>query len=637
VKPDHELPSDDIVSVNFVNLLLPSSGIKPIYSEREHPEIPYSEEHTEKYQILIDRISTVLLSVDFFKQTKLKSFLISLELSHFWNARTDIGLRIYKGELYGSRRIYLADFWQMTASEFLDFETGVAAEIVLAACNKFKLDVKAAQQLVQSYPIRKTEFSLTAYEPMIGPIDPPSTQPFHPLTNEEFVFSNYNPYQWCVAEPFTEEQLRKIGPETLTVCAPIDLPVDQYVQVANAMQRAPLATLRIVGFHQGNDLRFLKYFPYLSRLCLDFDQLVDLTCLRNLSPDLVHLELNFYSKPSASSLDALEHFRSIQSLRLRGHYEDLSRFPNLKGLKALMLSKVSMKDLNSLSSFCQLQSLALADSKINDINAISSLVSLKYLGLARLPKLTTLPNLSKLEQLEYLNLVGLTNLDRFSSLNNAKRLRRLSLDGLKRLSNLDVIDDAENLEELLICDMKNLSSQSVSLIKKHKTLKALRTDDTALEKAAGLKRGNTGKTFEFSDLDTSIADTSLQPALREMPAKVMPEHEVQDATDSESKEHVEEDVEELQIYIKICDAFGDEQEYLKCNEIEDQLEQILESEFLGRWAGHEIGAGFFEITFVGDDGKLMFEALKGTLINLLPTSSYVQVVDSSGRVVVSKY
>jgi len=626
----------DRLSLHMPLILLPPSGTTVDFSNRQPPAIIHSPEN---YQELLNRMAQVLLSAEFFVKTKLNGFALFLDVSNFWDAGTEIRLKVVDGRLYGSRKVYLADFWQMTPSEFLDFQTGVAAEIIIEACKKYKLDDSAAKQLAHTYPLRKIEFSLVTFEPTISLIDPPSERQFYPLTNEELAFTDFNPYQWCLREPFTEDQLQKIRPDTLAVCAPVDLPVDQYVQIANAMQRAPVATLRINGWHEGNDLRFLKYFCNLSRLSIDVDQLVDLTCLRSLSKDLIHLELILRSKAVKPSLDALEHFDSLQSLRLLGHYEDLSRFPKLASLKSLMLSEVSLKDLSSLSCLPALQSFALADSKLSNVTAISNMAGLKYLGLARLPKLLSMPDISELQHLEYLNLVGLTKLERIGSLINSRKLRRLSLNGLKCLANLAEVNDAANLEELLIFNMKNLTPASLSWIENHKTLRAFRTDDIALEKAVGLKRGNTGKAFEFSKSDALVADSGMQATSM----KVAASSEAKFKNDAaigpapEIEEQDEEDLEELRIHIKIGGVFGDSHENLKCNEIEDQLEEILESEFLGRWVGHEIGAGFFEIAFVGEDSKLMFEALNVILKEVLPNGSYVEAEDSKQCVVVTKY
>ncbi|MDR3616023.1 MAG: hypothetical protein P4L53_20870 [Candidatus Obscuribacterales bacterium] len=626
----------DRLSLHMPIILLPPSGAAVDFSEGHPAGIHHSPEN---YQELLNRMAKVLLSADFFVKTKLKGFALWLEVSNFWDPGTEVRLKVFEGRLWGMRKIYLADFWQMTPSEFLDFQTGVAAEIIIAACKKYKLDDSAAKLLANNYPLRKIEFSLINFEPTLSLIDPPLAPHFHPLTNEELAFEDFNQYQWCVSQPFTADQLQKIGPETLTVFAPVDLPVDQYVQIANAMQRAPLATLRISGWHNGNDLRFLKHFCNLSRLCIDIDQLVDLTCLRSLSKDLIHLELHFRSKVVKPSLDALEHFNSLQSLRLGGHYEDLSRFSKLSSLKALMLSDVSVKDLSSLSSLPSLQSFVIADSKVTDVAAISTLSGLKYLGLARLPKLVSMPDVSELQHLEYLNLIGLTKLERLSSLINSKKLRRLSLSGLKCLANLAEVSDAENLEELLIFNMKNLTPASLSWIEKHRMLKAFRTDDIALEKAVGLKRGNTGKVFEFSKSDLSVVDRALQAQSKKFAdlSELKFKNGAASVTAPETEEQDEEAIEEIRVHIKLGGEFGDSDEYLKCNEIEDLLEQILESEYLGRWAGHEIGAGFFDISFVGEDGKLMLEALNVTLREVLPNGSYVELEDRNQSVAVTQY
>jgi hypothetical protein len=616
--------------------LLSASGTPLDFSDRPVPVLPRSD---ESYQELLNRMHQVLVSAEFFVKTKLKQFILCFHVSNFWDTGTEPNLRVTDRVLYGTRKIYLSDFWQMTPGEFLDFQTGVAAEVIIAACKKYKLDDTAAQELTIKYPLRKIEFSLISYEPTISLTEPPLDRHFSPLTNAEFTFPDFNLYQWCVSEPFTQNQLQKIGTETLTVCAPVDLPVDQYIQIANAMHRAPLATLRIHGWGQGNDLRFLKYFQNLSRLSIDVDSLVDLNCLRSLSTELVHLELILRSKTAKYSLDALEHFDNLQSLKLLGYCEDLSRFPKLTSLKALMLSEISLKNFSSVSCLPHLQSFVLADSKLSDLSAIANMTSLKYLGLARLPKLLSMPNISELEHLEYLHLIGLTKLTAIGCLTNFKRMRRLSLNGLKNLTNLTKVNDAPNLEELLIFNMKNATPASLSWIQNHKTLKAFRTDNVALEKAVGLKRGKTGKDFEFSSSNVEVASAGMHFSPAEMTASLKSMVKNEAATDPvlECVEQDGEDAEKLSVHIKIDDTFGDNLENEKCNDIEDQLEEILVSESLGRWSGHEIGADFYDMFFVGENSKLMFEALNLILKEVLPIGSYVEFQDRSQGVVVTKY
>jgi hypothetical protein len=82
----------------------------------------------------------------------------------------------------------------------------------------------------------------------------------------------------------------------------------------------------------------------------------------------------------------------------------------------------------------------------------------------------------------------------------SSRLRGLScqitdVDGLADLSG---ILDTPTLQELIIFDMNHLTPGHVQMLKRSKSIKALRTDNLKIEKALGWPRTGTASVFKLS-------------------------------------------------------------------------------------------------------------------------------------------
>jgi Leucine-rich repeat (LRR) protein len=611
--------------------------IQPIEKRNEARRIWPPQGSPAQNQTLVERIVPVLIETGFFNKTPYKALVATLDLCVPWDRDTEPTFRVYKGELFASRKIHYDDFRHMSADEFADFQTGIAAEIILAACKHYNLCAKPAQDLVDQFPIPKIDLSLISHEPSISLTEPASLLLPEPLSEEELVFASFNPYQWCVNPPFTETQLAKIGPDTLNICVNMGMPVDKYVEIANAMLRAPKATLRIQGYEdsgfRGSDLQFLKYFRYLHRVCLEHGEFSDLTGLTSLSPELIRLDLDLRGATKKPSLEILRHFKSLQSLKLIGHYEPLDKIPNLRQLRALLISEITLKDLTSLTALENLQSLAIADCKVQNLSALNDIGHLKYLGFARLPKIADLSEIADCKHLEYLQITGLNNLESLPSLANLAKLRRLNLSTLKRLNNVTGAAAAPMLEEILLFELKSLTASQIECFIGHPTLIGLRSDNSQFENTLALKRSGTGNAFKFSqnmpDRETTVAQT------RDSEDNERPERSGSAAEHNAERElpQANEPLQELRIHIKTIGEFDNEEELVRCNYIEDRIEKILETDLLGRWSGHEVGIGYHTIFFSGPDSAAMYEELTESLKTMLTAGSYIELEDSGHNLV----
>lgn len=616
-------------------ITLAQNIIQPIEKLNEAKRIFPPQGSPSQVQTLIERIVPVLIETGFFNKTPYKALVATLELCVPWDRDTEPTFRVHRGELFASRKIHYDDFRNMSAEEFTDFQTGIAAEIIRAACTKYGLCAAAAQDLVDQFPIPKIELSLISQEALISLTKPVSQRQPEPLSDEELVFASFNPYQWCVNSPFNETQLAKIGPDTLNVCVNMGLTPDTYVEIANAMLRAPKATLRIQGYEdsgfRGSNLQFLKYFKYVHRVCLEHGEFTDLTGLTGLSPELTRLDLDLRGATKKPSLEVLKHFKSLQSLKLIGHYEPLDKIPNLTQLRALLISETTIKNLSSLTALYNLQSLAIGDCKVQSLSALPDIGNLKYLGLARLPKITDLPEIAHCKHLEYLQITGLNNLESLPSFSNLAKLRRLNLSTLKRLKVITSAAAAPMLEEILLFELKSLTASQLECFMGHPTLIGLRSDNPQFENTLSLKRSGTGSAFKFSqdkaDRESTVAASS------DSEDNALPERKGSSADDiAERETQASLPLQELRIHIKTISEFDNDKELLRYNDLEDQIEKILEADLLGRWSGHEVGTGYHTIFFSGPNSAVMYEELTSLLKTMLTKGSYVELEDSEHNI-----
>lgn len=584
------------------------------------PVILTKEENVE----FVNRTAPVLIATGFFEKTKYKRLAIFPTMKYPWDVAREIHLRNDIRTVFATRELQVADCTYMDSAQFLNFLIGIAAEVILAVCEKYKLNIELAQKLAEEFPVAKIPLTITRMKATIPLPEPPTAFSIAPLTDEELVFTDANLHSWCVEPPFTDERLSKIGTDTLSVMVPYDLSTDDYVRVATALFRAPQASVRF--WHSGSyevAQPVIQYFRHVGRVC--FNSLLSPELLQELSPDLVRLEVPINA---TADLGALTQFKSLQLLRLEGQKQELAAFPQLLSLRALCLSGVQLKNLSLLNRLYNLQSLAVTDCKLSDLEALSSISGLKYLGLASLAKLSDLSGIENLDKLEYLHLLDLPQVEAIPSLKKLTNLRRLSICGLKNLTDLAGIAEAPNLEEIILFNMTHLTVEHAAVLRKSEMLKAARTDHLKVEKALALPRTGTGSVFKFSAFVPADLSGLLENQLASAAAT-----EVFDISDeSETDTDNENNFEELRVHMKVTNLFGQGDELVHCHEIGDRLEQLLQTELLGTWDGEETGMGYHTIFFVGADSKAMFAALKTSLKKLLPKGSFVEIEDSDEKI-----
>ncbi|MBX9878158.1 MAG: hypothetical protein K2Y22_06825 [Candidatus Obscuribacterales bacterium] len=444
-----------------------------------------------------------LVEAGFFEKVRVKDLSMAFEMVVPWDRRQDPDIYRFEGVLWVTSRIHFQDFAYLGEADCKRFQAGKVAEAILALCRKFKLPEAAAKVLMERFPLTPIPYSVLDYSPIVKSNDQSYTQ-IEELTDRELGHEYYDRSNWCITPPLTGKELAKINDKTLNVCVPTEaLPVDTFVEVANAMVRAPRATLRVQDSYDNGyiGLGCLKYFGQVRRVCLDHVQATSLDDLRYLSPDMIRLELDFSESRSKPSLAVLNHFNCLQSLTLRGLYEDLSKFPNLRSLRALSLQDIQIKDLSSIACLENLESLAISSKKLENLSVLSKFKNLRYLCLERASKINTLEECSQLTKLEYLKLIRLNSVEELPSLENCKNLRRLHLQWLKNFSNFENFIKIPNLKELLLFNMKHVKPEHLQCLVRNPQCLEFDTDNNRLRKAMAFPGVLSGSVFKFDSVD----------------------------------------------------------------------------------------------------------------------------------------
>ncbi len=205
------------------------------------------------------------------------------------------------------------------------------------------------------------------------------------------------------------------------------------------------------------------YLHKIEELCLDGNQISDLTPLRG----LVNLKnLSMWSN-RISDLTPLSTLVQLNSLNLGGNQlTDITVLSKLTNLKELYLWHNQLPDLTPLSNLSNLKYLFLSNNQITDLTPLSNLINLETLDLSD-NQISDLTPLSNLINLEYLNLgdnqiSDLTPLSILINLTNlcVDRNQSTDLNPLVKLINLSKLDLRYNkiLEiPYWVCDLNGMS------------------------------------------------------------------------------------------------------------------------------------------------------------------------------------
>lgn len=618
-----QLDSVSIFTASYINWM-PADTNQPGYGNQDRFKLPLFDQ-----EILCKRISPLLLGSDLLKNALCTSLALIPDIRHASVPLGEVKIRADKGSktLFLKPRVHWEECGFLTEEQFTDLFTCLAIEGIICACEKYGANSDMASELAKEYRRQKIEFCPLVYNETLQLETPQKNDKRISLTAEERVFTQHNPFSWFVQfrPPLKEDRINKLSNDTRLVNFSADDPfhADDFVRIANAMLKSPLATLNIThGERSPYWPLLLSTFKWVPRISITHPP--DFSGLKALSTNLLLLDCEAKIE-AEESLDFLKQFTSLKRLSLTGPKVRLDSFENLVTLEALRLIEVSQSSVASLSKLTNLESLEICGSpgSIKNLAPLGDLQKLKHLRLIAL-KVDAIDVVKELPNLEFLALDTLNNLTSIPDLSGLQRLRRLQLVSLKRLSDISEIAKIPNLEDLLIYGIKQLTSDDFKCLLNHPTLKSVYVDPAPdgepLTKMLGLTGLIARKTFEFSE---------EPPILAERMSTVSKKAEGRKR--SEKEQAVDANQLELAICIKVKDQFGDADDLLFCGNLEDRIDQILAEDLLGHVDGNDVGAGLYTIYCVGPDANSMWKAITSEIAGEFPKDTYFVFENSSGR------
>ena len=630
-KPSAKAPKEpnvDLSKDNWPNLLslnlnsrVPYADLTQVKSHKRRkkpntdPWFDYRN-HYDYFKEYLDETIPTLIATGFFHKTKFEQLQIEIYFDQICNRRGNAALSNKRKSLAARQIAHSEDYSYLKPQHFNQFKIGMTAEIILQICNELKLDRGPAEKLKEKYPIFPNDLSPIYSGPCISLKEPHKPDWFTPLTNKELSFWGRDSSQWIIKGPYPES-IAKIDHQTLTIEIDTDEDEDLIAEIANAALQAPAAVIHLKCGRSPLHYDGLAIFKNIRRLSLS--SYYSMGPLEKLPSNIIYLELsgNF-------DLKGLHHLNNLECLEINDHAQALDIPQNLATLRAISLHQCTLQSLEPLAHLHNLQSFGLFSCKVKDLSALAKLDQLKYLGLTANPDFTDLDVIHNMPKLELLSLASLKNLQKMPLMRNCINLRRVSITGCQNLTDLNGLAAAPNLQELIIFNMDHLTPEHVSAFKGLKSLKAVRTDNLAIEKYLGIPRGLSSRPFQFSEYvpmsaqDIAARKQSLageQPTLPDTLTEAL--GEIREVPSNQ----------ELAVNIRLTAEWGSDAEIVALNDLGDEWEEILLDMDLGAWDGQEIGGGYRTIFYVGPDAKAMYDALKEEL-SVLPAGSFVEFKDA---------
>lgn len=622
-------PNVDLSAANWPNLLslhlnsrVPYADLTQVksYKRRKKPNTAPWFDYRNHYDCLkdyLDETVPILIETGFFHKTKLEQLQIEIYFDQICNRRGKAILSKQKKALRAHQIAHSEDYSYLKPQHFNQFKIGMTAEIILQICDELKLDRGPAEKLREKYPIFPNDISLIYTGPCVPLKEPHKPDWFTPLTNKELSFWGRDTAQWIIKGPYPES-IAKIDHQTLTIQIDTDEDEDLIAEIANAALQAPEAVIDLKCGRSPLHHNGLAIFKNIRRLSLN--SYYSMGPLTKLPSDLIYLELS-----GNIDFKGLRHLNNLECLEINDHAQALDMTQNLATLRAISFHQCTLESLEPLAHLHNLQSFGLFCCKVKDLSALAKLDQLKYLGLTLNPDITDLDVIHNMQKLEFLSFASLKNLQKMPLMRNCINLRRVSITACKNLTDLNGLAAAPNLQELIIFHMDHLTPEHVSAFKGLKSLKAVRTDNLAIEKYLGIPRGLSSRPFQFSEyVQMSAQDIAEREQKLAWKQSTVPD--MQPKVLGEIKEVPSN--QELAINIRLTAEWGSDAEIVALNDLGDEWEEILLDSELGAWDGQEIGGGYRTIFYVGHDAEAMYNALKEEL-SVLPVGSFVEFKDEN--------
>ncbi len=270
-----------------------------------------------------------------------------------------------------------------------------------------------------------------------------------------------------VASPLTKEMLRPFT--TPGVVQFGQLSIRDMKRLAAFLETQPDVGLRVFGSPDITDLEFLRWFPKLSDLSIDYlYELESLDGLRHLPSNVQSLAIGDTRKKL--DLSDIRPFTELRSLRVEGAKKNLDSIGSLVQLEELSLRSITLPDLSTLTSLDALRSLELKLGGTKDLTLLPSVGQLEHLEIWQVRGLVDISSIGELPHLRYLFLETLSRIEQLPDFSHSQALERIHIEGLKGLTSVEQVSNAPNLRDLVL-DVPQLGLEDIRCLAGHQTLK----------------------------------------------------------------------------------------------------------------------------------------------------------------------
>ncbi len=270
--------------------------------------------------------------------------------------------------------------------------------------------------------------------------------------------------------------MKLIDPRVATVQFSSALTDRDYKRVAKALQLRPSVTLRAYASYDGSiaDLDFLRFFPTLRRFQADrlYHSLTNIEGLNYLPEKAEFIGIGQTKK--RLSLTPLARFKDLQRLYIEGQTKDIEVVSELREIRSLTLSSVTLPGLSLLRPLRHLRALDLKLGGTQDLSELPHVGEIEYLELWMVKGLSDVSPIAELPKLEYLFLQALRQVTALPPMSGLASLSRVWLETMKGLTDLWPLRDAPALRQLAVVDMSHLQPHALQPLVGHPTLASLR-------------------------------------------------------------------------------------------------------------------------------------------------------------------
>ena len=286
---------------------------------------------------------------------------------------------------------------------------------------------------------------------------------------------NINSYPFIreINSPVTKDQLVPLDEKCRVIQFSSPLTDADHEKLSQFAKNYPAVSFRVYGHYgkgQLNDLKFLRYYPFVKNFQVDVFEITSIDGIEHLPENLEYF--GFRQTRKRFSLDFLEKFKNLNELYIEGHDKDIEVISKLVTLERLNLRSITLKDLSILLPLKKLWWLAIKLGGTKNLSLLPKIGGLKYLELWMVRGLEDISSISELKSLQFLFLQDLKNVKELPDFSNCRSLKRIVIENLKGLSDLSPLLKATNLEELIVVSGNNFQPNDFVPLKNHKSLKS---------------------------------------------------------------------------------------------------------------------------------------------------------------------